>query len=66
MREELKLFQLAKESAMPDDPVQGAILNTQRLVQRVSELEDLVQEFKNQSCPQDVLNLREIIASQST
>jgi len=51
MREELKLFQLAKENAVPDDPFQGAVLNTQRLVQRVSELEDLVQEFKNQSSP---------------
>ena len=50
---------------MPDDPMQGTILNTQRLVQRISELEDLVQEFKNQSSPQDILNLREIIASQS-
>ena len=62
LRDELSLFHLAKENAVPDDPTQGAVLATQRLVQRVSELEDLVQEFKNQSAPQDTLNLKEIIA----
>ena len=47
LREELKLFSLAKENAVADDPLQGTILNTQRLVQRVSELEDLVAELKS-------------------
>ena len=62
LREELKLFSLAKVNAVADDPLQGTILNTQRLVTRVAELEDLVAEFKNQSTPQDVIDLKEIIS----
>ena len=65
-REELKLFHMAKESTVPDDPLQGTFINTQKLVKRVTELEDLVQELKNQSSPQDVLDLKEIIARQSS
>ena len=66
LRDELQLFNLAKDNLVPDDPAQGAFLNTQRLATRVSELEDLVQEFKNQHAPQDVLDLKEIIARQSS
>ena len=47
MREELKVYNMAKEHAIADDPAQGQVLNVQKLVQRVSELEDLVHEFKN-------------------
>ncbi len=41
------------------------MVNSTKLVQRVAELEDLVQEFKNQSAPQDILNCKEVISSQS-
>ena len=34
-------------------------------MQRVAELEDLVQEFKNQSSPQDIINYKEVISRQS-
>ena len=66
MREELKMFNLAKETGSADDQQLGHTFNTQRLVQRISELEDLVQEFKNQSAPSDILDLKEIIARQSS
>jgi len=32
LRDELKLFSLAKENAVADDPLQGTILTTQKLV----------------------------------
>ena len=32
LRDELSLFNLAKENAVPDDPTQGTVLATQRLV----------------------------------
>lgn len=67
LRGELKLFNLARETSVQDDSVQGsASMNTSKLVTRVQELEDLVQEYKNQSAPQDTLHLKEIIAKQST
>lgn len=40
LRDELQLFNLVKDSNGSDD--QSQLINTQRLVQRVSELEDLV------------------------
>lgn len=58
------MFNLAKEN-ISDDPLQGQMFNTSRLVQRVAELEDLVQEFKNQSAPADILDLKDTIARQS-
>jgi len=47
IREDLKLFNLVRDNAFQDD----SGVNPSKLMQRVQELEDLVQEFKNQSSP---------------
>ena len=47
MKEEMKLFNLSRETIQTDDPNTVALINTQKLIQRIEELEDLVQELKN-------------------
>jgi hypothetical protein len=46
LREDLKLFNISKEMLSPDDPNSVALINTQKLVHRIEELEDLVHDLK--------------------
>ena len=46
LREDLKLFNISKEMLSPDDPSSVALINTQKLVHRIEELEDLVHDLK--------------------
>ena len=46
LREDLKLFNISKEMLSPDDPNSAALINTQKLVHRIEELEDLVHDLK--------------------
>ena len=48
----MKLFNSAKETLNPDDPNAIALINTQKLVQRIEELEDLVHDLRNQNSAQ--------------
>ena len=65
LREDVKLFNSAKESLPYDDPNAMALINTQKLVQRIEELEDLVQDLKNKHSAQESCELKAIISSQS-
>ena len=47
MKEEMKLFNMSREHVSQDDPNAVALINTQKLIQRIEELEDLVQDLKN-------------------
>jgi len=46
LREDLKLFNISKEMLSPDDPNSVVLINTQKLVHRIDELEDLVHDLK--------------------
>jgi len=65
LRDELQLFNLMKDGSGSGLLNDEHMVNTQKLFQRIGELEDLVHECKNQSQPQELLDLRETIGRQS-
>ena len=64
MKEQMKLFNLSRETIQTDDPNTVALINTQKLIQRIEELEDLVQELKNKYSAQESVELKAIVKNQ--
>ena len=60
----MKLFNLSRETIQTDDPNTVALINTQKLIQRIEELEDLVQELKNKYSAQESVELKAIVKNQ--
>ena len=65
MKEDMKLFNMSRETIQTDDPNTVALINTQKLIQRIEELEDLVQDLKNKYSAQESVELKAIVKNQS-
>ena len=65
LKEEMKLFNMSREHVSQDDPNAVALINTQKLIQRIEELEDLVQDLKNKYSAQESVELKAIVKNQS-